>query len=95
MDEGADRRRIRRLVAMLRESGGDLPVELSVRTRSGRVVRLTLPGVADAEPLLPRIRTLLGVLGEVAEHGTTSAVPASAASAAPRGGEERLLAAAR
>ena len=95
MDEGADRRRIRRLVAMLRESGGDLPVELSVRTRSGSVVRLTLPGVADADPLLPRIRTLLGVLGEVAEHGATSAVPASAASAAPRGGEETLLAVAR
>ena len=94
-DEQADRRRIRRLVAMLRESAGDLPVELSVRMRSGRVERLALPGIASAAPLLPDIRALLGVLGEVAEHGAGSPAEAPGAPAAPRPGREPLLAAAR
>jgi hypothetical protein len=79
-DEGADRRRLRRLVALLAESAGALPVELVVQMQGGRIERLTLPGVAAAEPLLPRIRALLGVLGTAAEVG----VEASAASGAAR-----------
>ena len=66
-DEGADRRRLRRLVALLAENAGDLPVELVVRTYGGRMERLALPGVAAAESLLPLIRALLGVLGEASE----------------------------
>ncbi len=98
-DEGADRRRLRRLVAMLRESAGDLPVELSVQTRSGRVERLALPGVAAAAPLLPGIRALLGVLGEVAQHGppppAPAASPVAAQTVARREGGGQLVAAAR
>ncbi len=83
-DEGADRRRLRRLVALLAESAGALPVELVVRTRGGRSESLALPGVAAAEPLLPRIRALLGVLGEAAEVGAEEP-PARGAAAASGG----------
>ncbi len=94
-DEGADRRRMRRLVAMLTESAGDLPVQLSVRTRGGRVERLALPGVAAAAPLLPRVRALLGVLGEVAEHGAPAPASGADARIAERGSREPVLAVAR
>ena len=52
--------------------------------QGGGIERLTLPGVAAAEPLLPRIRALLGVLGTAAEVGgvEASAAPGAARSAA-------------
>lgn len=78
-DERSDLRRLRRLVAILAESGGDLPVELAVLTRGGRVERLVLPAVAAAAPLIPRIRALLGVLGDADAVGV--AAPASDAGA--------------
>ncbi len=86
---------MRRLVAMLTESAGDLPVELSVRARGGRVERLALPGVAAAAPLLPRIRALLGVLGEVGERRAPAPASGAGARIAGRGAREPVLAVAR
>jgi len=93
-DEGADRRRLRRLVALLAESPGELPVELVVCLHGDRLERLTLPGVTAAEPLLPRVRALLGVLGEADEVGAPYAV-APAAASAPGVRAELALAVAR
>ena len=79
-DEGADRRRLQRILAILAREPGDQPVELALRLRSGQtqVLRLEV-GVADAEALVPEIQPLLGVLGQAQRLG--SAVPELAAAA--------------
>ena len=69
-DEAADRRRVARLCAVLDEFPGDLPVELCFRVRGAesRFAR----GAVDAgslDALVPRLKALLGVLGEVTEVG--------------------------
>ena len=69
-DEAADRRRVARLCAVLDEFVGDLPVELCFRVRGAesRFAR----GAVDAgrlEALVPRLKALLGVLGDAAEVG--------------------------
>ena len=64
-DEPADRRRFQRIVGILGQHGGEMPVELAIQLRSGRTETLRLPGVADAEPLIAQIQPLLGVLGHI------------------------------
>ena len=81
-DEGADRRRLARIVALLSAQPGELPVELVVRMRGGALQRLRLGGVAMSDDLLPRIQALLGVLGDAAEVGEPAAADAHAAAGA-------------
>ncbi|MSQ42064.1 MAG: DNA polymerase III subunit alpha [Dehalococcoidia bacterium] len=78
-DAVADRGRLQRLIELLGAHPGELPVELAVHTRGGRTERLRLDGVAAGEELVPRIRTLLGVLGEVWEAGERERAGALAA----------------
>lgn len=75
-DEAADVRRVRRVFALLDEFAGDVPVEFVFRLRGGQRQRLERGGVrADAiERMAPRLKALLGVLGDVRETG--SAAPA-------------------
>ncbi|MEZ4501868.1 MAG: DNA polymerase III subunit alpha [Dehalococcoidia bacterium] len=69
-DEGADRRRIRRIVELLASNPGDLPVELAIQARSGEVHPLTLDqGVTPGEDLVRQLQSLLGVLGRATEIG--------------------------
>src|SRR5690606_34495872 len=80
-DVAADRRRIRRICAALDRCEGDaLPVELAVRRRDGSIVRMNRGCVApDAlERLVPELRALIGVLGEVREAGVEAAPVAAA-----------------
>ena len=77
-DEGADRRRLARIVALLSAQPGDLPVELTVRMRGSARQRLRFGGVAMSDDLLPRIQALLGVLGDAAEVGAPTATEAHA-----------------
>ena len=70
-DEAADRRRLRKICAVLDRHRGELPVELLIKLRSGDDVRLSR-GAVDAsatERMVPEINALLGVLGDVAEVG--------------------------
>jgi DNA polymerase-3 subunit alpha len=79
-DEGADRRRLQKVLAILGRHPGEQPVELALRLRSGQTQVLRLEaGVADVEALVPEIRPLLGVLGQAQRLG--SAVPELAAAA--------------
>ena len=64
-DESADRRRFQRIVGILGQHGGEMPVELAIQLRGGRTETLRLPGIADAEPLIAQIQPLLGVLGHI------------------------------
>jgi hypothetical protein len=68
-DEPADRRRVRKIVAVLASAPGGDPVELRVRTRSGAVQRLRLGTVAVNEDVLRLVQGLLGVLGTAREVG--------------------------
>ncbi len=68
-DEPADRRRVRKVIAVLASSPGAAPVELRVRTRSGSVQRLRLGTVALTEDVIRLIQGLLGVLGTAREAG--------------------------
>ncbi|MEX2446283.1 MAG: hypothetical protein WD734_03000, partial [Dehalococcoidia bacterium] len=70
-DEEADRRRLRRICAALDEYPGDLSVELVLRLRGDQQARFQRRGVnpGDLERLTPRLRALLGVLGEVRDEG--------------------------
>ena len=74
-DEAADLRRVRKLCALLDEFEGDLPVVLCVKTRAGAVVRLERGGVAPhaVERIVPRTRSILGVLGQAYEAGREEA----------------------
>ncbi len=74
-DETADLRRVRKLCAILDEFEGDLPVVLCVKTRSGEMIRLERGGVAPhaIERILPRLRPILGVLGQAYETGRADA----------------------
>lgn len=83
-DEAADRRRLRRICALLDEHQGDVPVEIVVRQRAGVSARLRRGGISPPalEELLKRLRGLLGVLGEAREAGA----PASDALAVAAGG---------
>ncbi|GMU40547.1 MAG: DNA-directed DNA polymerase [Chloroflexota bacterium] len=78
-DEPADIRRIRRICATLDEVPGDLPVELRIKRRNGTVVRLERGAVAaaDLERLVPRLKALLGVLGDAREAGSAEAEAAA------------------
>ena len=72
-DEAADRRRLRKICAVLDRHRGELPVELVITQRGGNAVRLSRGGVQPAavERMVPEIGALLGVLGNVAEVGRT------------------------
>ncbi|MDA0351428.1 MAG: DNA polymerase III subunit alpha [Chloroflexi bacterium] len=70
-DEAADRRRLRKICALLDRHVGELPVELLIRRRDGGAVRLGR-GAVDAsvtERMVSEVRALLGVLGGVEEIG--------------------------
>jgi DNA polymerase-3 subunit alpha len=70
-DEAADRRRLRKICAVLDRHAGELPVEIQIRRRDGGLVRLGRGGVEPAatERMIPEVRALLGVLGRVEEAG--------------------------
>jgi DNA polymerase-3 subunit alpha len=68
-DEAADRRRIRKIVAVLASAPGDAPVELAIRARDGSMHRLHLGAVALSEDVVRQAQGLLGVLGSVREIG--------------------------
>ena len=74
-DEAADRRRLRKICAVLDRHRGELPVELVIRRRGGAGVRLSRGGVeaAATERMVSELRALLGVLGRVDEVGRTEA----------------------
>ena len=70
-DETADRRRLRKICALLDRNPGALPVELLIRRRDDGAVRLSR-GTVEAsaiERMVPEIRAFLGVLGQVEEVG--------------------------
>ena len=74
-DEAADRRRLRKICAVLDRFRGELPVELVIVRRGGDHIRLSR-GTVDAsatERMVPEISALLGVLGNVAEVGQADA----------------------
>jgi DNA polymerase-3 subunit alpha len=77
-DEGADRRRLRKICAVLDRHNGDLPVELRIVRRNGDAVRLSRGSVdpASTERLMPEVRALLGVLGAVEEVGRAESAAA-------------------
>lgn len=68
-DEGADRRRLQKILAALAQSPGEHPVELALRLRNGHIETLRLPGVADIDVMVPEIQPLLGVLGSARRVG--------------------------
>jgi hypothetical protein len=68
-DEGADRRRVRRIVELLASVPGDLPVELAVQSRGGETYTLALDPVTPSEDLVRQLQSLLGVLGRATEIG--------------------------
>ena len=77
-DAEADRRRVGRICAALDEYAGDLPVELCLRIQhnirdntQNNEARLSRGGVDPRrlDALLPRLKALLGVLGEAIEVG--------------------------
>ena len=70
-DEAADRRRLRKICAVLDRHAGELPVEIQIRRRDGGLVRLGRGGVEPTatERMIPEVRALLGVLGRVEEAG--------------------------
>ncbi|MSP22554.1 MAG: DNA polymerase III subunit alpha [Dehalococcoidia bacterium] len=68
-DEGADRRRIRKIVAVLATAPGDAPAELTIRARDGSTHRLRLGSVTLTEDVIRQLLGLLGVLGTAREIG--------------------------
>ena len=62
-DEGADRRRLRRVFDVLHRHAGEQLAELALTLRGGAVERLRLPGIADIEAVIPELQPILGVLG--------------------------------
>ena len=81
-DEHADRRRLEKVLARLTAQPGELPVELMIQTRDGRLERLQLhDGVAMSQDLVPQIKGLLGVLGNAGEVGDRAPADTATASA--------------
>jgi hypothetical protein len=68
-DEAADRRRIRKIVAVLASAPGDAPVELTIRARGGSAHQLRLGTASINEDVIRQAQGLLGVLGSVREIG--------------------------
>jgi hypothetical protein len=84
-DEAADRRRVARIFKLLAARPGEHPVELEVRTRSGRSEVLRLPaGVDDVDAVVSELRVLLGVLGMAERIGGEAPAEASPVLAASR-----------
>ena len=81
-DQPADRRRMRSVCALIRERGGQTPVELHVIAGDGSRSRLQLPTVGVTDDLVGQINALIGVLGAVREVGE-AASDAAIASDAP------------
>jgi len=87
-DEAADLRRIRKMFALLDESPGALPVEVVIEQRAGEQARLQRGGVdpAAVERLIPRMKAILGVLGEARATGAAEGVMQGAGEFAAVGG---------
>ena len=84
-DEGADRRRMRKIIQLLSLAPGDLPVELAIGARGGETHVLHLDGVALSDDVLRQLQGLLGVLGRALEVGTPAAAERDGALAAVGG----------
>jgi hypothetical protein len=85
-DAPSDRRRLKKIIEQLSAFPGELPVELLITTRGDAIERLQLTATVSAEPLIPRISSLLGVLGSAVEIGDLSAVAAADGLAVASGG---------
>ncbi len=74
-DHGGDDRRggrpapAQKIVELLGSAPGEQPVELAIMLRTGTTEVLRLPGIADIEPLIPQLQSLLGVLGNARRIG--------------------------
>ena len=76
-DEAADRRRLRRICAVLDRHPGELPVQIVIDRGEPAPTRMRRQNGVDAQAiggLIPELRALLGVLGRVEDSG--AAVPA-------------------
>src|SRR5688572_13002775 len=71
-DEAADRRRVRKIVAVIASAPGDAPVELLIRARDGTAHLLRLGTVTLNEDVIRLAQGLLGVLGSVREIGDSA-----------------------
>ena len=76
-DAPSDVRRLKKIIEQLATNPGELPVELLIQTRGGQLERLQLTASVSAESLIPRISSLLGVLGSAVEVGDISVVAAA------------------
>jgi len=76
-DAPSDVRRLKKIIEQLAANPGGLPVELLIKTRGGAFERLQLTAAISAESLIPRISSLLGVLGSAVEVGDISVVAAA------------------
>ncbi|MDP6605929.1 MAG: DNA polymerase III subunit alpha [Dehalococcoidia bacterium] len=68
-DASSDVRRLKRIVQRLHAYPGEVPVELLVQTRGGRVERLSLDIATAGGQMVNEISALLGVLGTATEVG--------------------------
>jgi len=71
-DESADRRRLRRISAVLDRHEGDLPVDIVIDRGEPRPTRMRRRVGMNAQAVnsvIPEVRALLGVLGRVEETG--------------------------
>ena len=68
---------MKKIIEQLAANPGGLPVELLIKTRGGAFERLQLTAAISAESLIPRISSLLGVLGSAVEVGDISVVAAA------------------
>jgi DNA polymerase-3 subunit alpha len=83
-DEAADRRRLRRISAVLDRHEGDLPVDIVIDRGEPRPTRMRLHVGVNAqtvESIIPELRALLGVLGLAEESGTAAPVEREVAAA--------------
>ena len=78
-DQGADRRRLQKIMALVGRTPGDNLVELALRLTDGHTELLRLGSVADMEALLPELQPLLGVLGNAKCIGSAERAYAVAA----------------
>jgi hypothetical protein len=68
-DEAADRDRLERVLALLREHPGDDKVRLTVRTLDGAAHAVALPATTASDELTSRLRETLGDAGTVEAGG--------------------------